>query len=80
MQLGGTELRVFQNLPKFRNFFARGALRTEHLHEHSLRGPAEHALEKYARTLTPSIRDDGLDKVQRGETTVEEVLRVTRED
>jgi general secretion pathway protein E len=43
-------------------------------------GAAEHDLEKYARTLTPSIRDDGLDKVQRGETTVEEVLRVTRED
>jgi carotenoid cleavage dioxygenase len=29
---------------------------------------------------TPSIRDDGLDKVMRGETTIEEVLRVTRED
>jgi len=41
---------------------------------------AEHDLEKYARTLTPSIRDDGLDKVLRGETTMEEVLRVTRED
>jgi general secretion pathway protein E len=43
-------------------------------------GAAEHELEKYARTMTPSIRDDGLDKVLRGETTVEEVLRVTRED
>jgi general secretion pathway protein E len=43
-------------------------------------GAAEHDLEKYARTLTPSIRDDGLDKVLRGETTIEEVLRVTRED
>jgi general secretion pathway protein E len=43
-------------------------------------GAAEHELERYARTLTPSIRDDGLDKVLRGETTVEEVLRVTRED
>ncbi len=41
---------------------------------------AEHDLERYARTLTPSIRDDGLDKVLRGETTIEEVLRVTRED
>ena len=41
---------------------------------------AEHELEKYARTMTPSIRDDGLDKVLRGETTLEEVLRVTRED
>jgi general secretion pathway protein E len=43
-------------------------------------GAAEHDLERYARTLTPSIRDDGLEKVLRGETTVEEVLRVTRED
>ena len=41
---------------------------------------AEHDLERYARTLTPSIRDDGLDRVLRGETTIEEVLRVTRED
>jgi general secretion pathway protein E len=40
----------------------------------------EHELERYARTMTPSIRDDGLDKVLRGETTVEEVIRVTRED
>ncbi|HEX7769156.1 MAG TPA: type II secretion system ATPase GspE, partial [Dokdonella sp.] len=43
-------------------------------------GAAEHDLEHYARTLTPSIRDDGLEKVLRGETTIEEVLRVTRED
>jgi general secretion pathway protein E len=43
-------------------------------------GAAEHELERYARTMTPSIRDDGLDKVLRGETTIEEVLRVTRED
>ncbi|MBC8026427.1 MAG: type II secretion system ATPase GspE [Steroidobacteraceae bacterium] len=43
-------------------------------------GAAEHDLERYARTMTPSIRDDGLDKVLRGETTIEEVLRVTRED
>ena len=41
---------------------------------------AEHELEKYARNMTPSIRDDGLERVLRGETTVEEVLRVTRED
>jgi general secretion pathway protein E len=43
-------------------------------------GAAEHELERYARTLTPSIRDDGRAKILRGETTVEEVLRVTRED
>jgi general secretion pathway protein E len=43
-------------------------------------GAAEHDLERYARTLTPSIRDDGRNKVLKGETTIEEVLRVTRED
>jgi len=43
-------------------------------------GAAEHELERYARTLTPSIRDDGRAKVLRGDTTLEEVLRVTRED
>ena len=43
-------------------------------------GAAEHELERYARTKTPSIRDDGRAKILRGETTVEEVLRVTRED
>jgi general secretion pathway protein E len=43
-------------------------------------GAAEHELERYARSLTPSIREDGRTKVLRGETTIEEVLRVTRED
>lgn len=43
-------------------------------------GAGEHELERYARTLTPSIRDDGRSKVLAGETTIEEVLRVTRED
>jgi general secretion pathway protein E len=43
-------------------------------------GASEHDLEKYARQNTPSIRDDGRAKVLRGETTLEEVLRVTRED
>jgi general secretion pathway protein E len=43
-------------------------------------GAGEHELERYARTLTPSIRDDGRAKVMKGETTIEEVLRVTRED
>jgi general secretion pathway protein E len=43
-------------------------------------GSAEHDLERYARTLTPSIRDDGRSKVLAGESTIEEVLRVTRED
>jgi general secretion pathway protein E len=43
-------------------------------------GASEQDLEKYARNATPSIRDDGRAKVIRGETTIEEVLRVTRED
>jgi general secretion pathway protein E len=43
-------------------------------------GAAEHELERYARTMTPSIRDDGRAKVLKGVTTIEEVLRVTRED
>ncbi len=43
-------------------------------------GAAEHELERHARTLTPSIRDDGRAKILAGETTIEEVLRVTRED
>jgi general secretion pathway protein E len=43
-------------------------------------GAAEHDLERHARTLTPSIRDDGRAKILSGDTTIEEVLRVTRED
>jgi general secretion pathway protein E len=43
-------------------------------------GAGEHELERHARTMTPSIRDDGRAKVLSGETTIEEVLRVTRED
>jgi general secretion pathway protein E len=43
-------------------------------------GASEQELERYARTLTPSIRDDGRALVLSGVTTIEEVLRVTRED
>jgi general secretion pathway protein E len=43
-------------------------------------GAGEHELDKHARTLTPSIRDDGRAKIMQGVTTIEEVLRVTRED
>jgi general secretion pathway protein E len=43
-------------------------------------GAGEHELERYARTMTPSIRDDGVLKVLGGVTTLEEVLRVTRSD
>ncbi|WP_281545925.1 type II secretion system ATPase GspE [Grimontia sp. SpTr1] len=39
----------------------------------------EQAIERYVRESTPSIRADGLMKVRKGQTTLEEVLRVTRE-
>ncbi len=40
----------------------------------------EQAIEKYIRETTPSIRQDGCDKVLLGVTSLEEVLRVTREE
>ena len=43
-------------------------------------GVSEQDLERYARTMSPSIRADGRRKVRDGITTVEEVLRVTRAD
>lgn len=43
-------------------------------------GESEQALEQYARTQSPSIRRDGIRVVLEGRTTLEEVLRVTRED
>ena len=41
-------------------------------------GAGEHELEKYARTRSVSIREDGIRQVLAGRTTLEEVLRVTR--
>jgi general secretion pathway protein E len=43
-------------------------------------GAGEHELERHARTLTPSIREDGMNKVRAGTTTLEEVVRVSRAD
>jgi len=43
---------------------------------HAMAG--EYEMEKYARTLTPSLRDDGVRVVLAGDTTLAEVLRVTR--
>ena len=43
-------------------------------------GASEQQIERHARHSTPSIRDHGRARVLRGETTIEEVLRVTRED
>jgi general secretion pathway protein E len=41
---------------------------------------AEADIERHARTRTPSILDDGWDKCVAGITSVDEVLRVTREE
>ncbi|HRG49460.1 MAG: type II secretion system ATPase GspE [Cellvibrionales bacterium] len=41
---------------------------------------SEAELTAYARTKGPSIRDDGRARILAGETTVEEVLRVTQEE
>jgi len=40
----------------------------------------EQQLKKYARTLFPSIRQDGFYRVLAGDTSLEEILRVTSED
>ena len=43
-------------------------------------GAGEHELESYARTRSPNIRQDGLRRILDGDTSLEEVLRVTKED
>ena len=43
-------------------------------------GASEQELERTRARMTPSIRDDGRAKILAGTTTIEEVLRVTRED
>jgi general secretion pathway protein E len=43
-------------------------------------GASEQDLERYARTKGPSIRADGRRRVLEGNTTLDELLRVTRED
>ena len=52
----------------------------EHIRELIHIGKGEQSIEKYVRQHSPSIRADGFSKVLTGETTLEEVLRVTRED
>ncbi|MEO0890013.1 MAG: type II secretion system protein GspE, partial [Pseudomonadota bacterium] len=39
----------------------------------------EQEIEKAVRAHSPSIRSDGLSKVSRGITSLEEVMRVTKE-
>ena len=43
-------------------------------------GAGEQAIEREIRKTSSSIREDGLQKVLLGQTTLEEILRVTRED
>ena len=43
-------------------------------------GEGEQAMEKYARTFSDSLRMDGCRLVLEGVTSLEEVLRVSRED
>jgi general secretion pathway protein E len=45
------------------------------IHSHA----GEHELEAHARTMSSSIRADGIRKVLKGITTLEEVVRATRE-
>jgi len=43
-------------------------------------GTSEMEVERYARSVSPGIRSDGVSKVLSGFTSLEEVLRVTREE
>lgn len=43
-------------------------------------GQGEHAMESYARHTSASLREDGLRMILKGETSIEEVIRVSRED
>lgn len=52
----------------------------ENIREMIHNGHGEQAIEKHIRQYTPSIREDGCRKVLAGETALEEVLRVTREE
>jgi len=43
-------------------------------------GRGEQELERYARRFSPGIRDDGRRRVLAGDTALEELVRVTKED
>jgi len=43
-------------------------------------GAGDHELDACARTKSPNIRHDGLRRIMDGHTSIEEVLRVTKED
>ncbi len=46
------------------------------IHDHS----SEQKMRKHARELFPSLRQDGFRRVLSGNTSLEEILRVTSED
>ena len=52
----------------------------DHIRELIHNGHGEQMVEKYVRQHSPSIRQDGCSRVLAGKTTLEEVLRVTREE
>ena len=52
----------------------------DHMRSMIHEGTSEQDLERHARTMGPSIRADGRRRVLEGTTTIEELLRVTRED
>ncbi len=52
----------------------------DHIRELIHNGKGEQSVEKYIRQHSPSIRGDGCARVLAGKTTLEEVLRVTREE
>jgi general secretion pathway protein E len=43
-------------------------------------GASEQALDAHARLKTPNLRQDGMRRVLAGETSLEEVLRVSADD
>ena len=51
-----------------------------HLQNMIHEGEGEQAMEEYARTISPSISQDGKRMVLEGRTSLEEVLRVSRDD
>ncbi len=51
-----------------------------HLQNMIHEGDGEQAMEEYARTLSPSINDDGKRMILKGRTSLEEVLRVSSRD
>lgn len=51
-----------------------------HLHSMIHEGEGEQAMEDYARSTTPSLGQDGKRMILQGKTSLEEVLRVSRDD